>query len=153
MKSAILLFFLFATIALGATGEPPNPSDEFISPLLLYALFGLFFLVVGIVIVAIVIAVGIVFSATFVGILRRRFSSGFRAFHYQVWAIGGLLTGVCGLSVGSFFIRLQLDPFAILAIGSIVGVGSSLLLAFAFDRLARIAYQRFVTTLPNDRNI
>ena len=145
MKPAILLPFLLE-------GELPNTSDEFISPLLLYALYGLFFLVVTIVVAAIVIALGIVFSATFVGILRRRFSSGLRAFHYQLWAIGGLLTGICGLLLGSFFIGPRLDPFVILAVGSIIGVGGGLLLAFAFDRLARIAYQRFVTpTLPNDR--
>ena len=146
MKPPLPLLCLLGTIGLGATAEQPNASDEFISPMLLYGLCGWFLL-------GIIIFVGIIFMATLAGIIHRRFSAGLRAFHYLLWAIGGLLTGICSLWLGSCFIGIQLPPFAIATIGSVVGIGIGLLLAFAFDRLARIAYQRFVAhKLPNDRN-
>ena len=160
MKPAILLLFLFVTVALGATDEPPiDPSDDFGSPAfaLVCLCIVLFLVGVGIVVAAtvaisaaILIALGIVSSAAFIGILRRRFSSGFRALHYQLFAIAALPAGVGALWLGSHFFANHLHRRDILAIGSIGGICGGLLLAFAFDRLAGIAYRRFVSpAIPN----
>lgn len=163
MKSAILLLFLFATVALGATDSPHiDPSDDFSQMLFAFALVGicivLFLVGVGIVVAAVVaisaailVALGIVSSAAFVGILRRRFSSGLRAFHYQLFAVATIPAGIGALWVGSHFFTTHLRHRDILAIGSLAGICGGLLLAFAFDRLAGIAYRHFVTpSIPNE---
>ena len=162
VKPAILLLFLFATVALGATDEPPiDPSDDFSPMLFAFALIGfclvLFLVGAGIVVVAtvaisaaILTALGIVSSAAFIGILRQRFSSGFRALHYQLFAVAALPAGVGALWLGSHFFTTHLRHRDIFAIGSIAGICGGLLLAFAFDRLASIAYRRFVSpSIPN----
>ena len=162
MKPAILLLFLLAAIALGATDEPPiDPGDDFSPMLFAFVLIGicivLILIGVGIVITAIVAistailtALGIVSSAAFIGILRRRFSSGFRALHYQLFAVTALPAGIGALWLGSHFLTTNLRHRDILAIGSIAGICGGLLLAFAFDRLASFAYRRFVSpSIPN----
>ena len=162
MKPTILLLFLFVMVAIGATDEPPiDPSDDF-DPMLLPLVFvcicivlflvgvGFFAGAVAAVSAAILIALGIVSSAAFIGLLRRRFSSGFRALHYQLFAAAALPAGVGALWLGSHFFSTHLRDRDILAIGSIAGICGGLVLAFAFDRLAGVAYRRFVSpVIPN----
>ena len=160
------MLFLLATIALGATDEPPiDPSDDFSPMLFAFALIGICIVLVlvgvGIVVAAIVAisaailtALGIVSSAAFIGILRRRFSSGFRALHYQLFAVAALPAGIGALWLGSHFFTTHLRHRDILAIGSIAGISGGLLIAFAFDRLAGFAYRRFVLpSIPNATEI
>lgn len=158
MKPAILLLLLFATVALGVSDSLPMEPSDGGGPLFLmvFAFIGvcimLFLVGVGIVATSIaavsataLMALGIVSSATFVGILRRRFSSGLRTFHYQVCAVAAMPAGVGALWLGSHFFTTHLRHRDILLIGSVAGILSGLLLALAFDRLACITYRRFVT--------
>ncbi|MEZ0390480.1 MAG: hypothetical protein ACAI34_25600, partial [Verrucomicrobium sp.] len=69
---------------------------EPISPLLLWALFTMVIVILSVValvivaaFVAVLAAIGMVSSATLVGVWRKRWSSGLRAFHYQVCAFIG----------------------------------------------------------------
>jgi hypothetical protein len=156
-RIAVPLLFLFATVALGAVNEPPvDPGDDFSPMLFCFALFGLCIVLVligvGIVIAAIVaasaailVALGIVSTSALVGLLRRRFSSGLRAFHYQVCAVAALPAGVAALWFGLQLFRYPVSPWAVLAVGSVAGAGGGLVLAFAFDYAVRLAYRRFVT--------
>jgi hypothetical protein len=163
MKPSILLLFLFAAVAFGATDSPPVDANEEGFNLFLFG-----FLVVGICIVlflfavsivlgiiaavatTILVALGIISLSAFVGLLHRRFSSGFRALHYQVCAVAAMPAAIGALWLGSYIFTLHFQPRDILIVGSIAGLCSGLLLAFAFDRLVRIAYRRFATpSLPN----
>ena len=156
MKPAILLLLLFATISLGATDQPTiDPSDDF-SPMCFAFVLIAFCVVAFLVIVsiasaaisvacaAILIGLGILSSAALVGVLRRRFSSGLRALHYQICAVAGLPVGVATLWLGSLFFSAHLRHRDIFLVGSIAGIFSGLILAFAFDRLASIIYHRLV---------
>ena len=163
VKPAITLLFLFTTVALGTSVSPPMEPGDGGGPLFFMALafigISIMLFLVGVGIVAtgiaalsatILVALGIVSSAALVGILRRRFSSGFRAFHYQVCAIAAIPAGVGALWLGAHLFTTHLRHRDILAIGSVAGILSGLVLAFAFDRLASIAYRRFVTPpIPN----
>ncbi len=162
MTPAILLLTLIAKLTLGAADAPPiDPSND-LSPMcfvmLLIALCAVLFLVgagmvaAGAVAIsaAFLIALGIVSSATLIGVLRRRFSTGFRALHYQLCAVAALPAGIGALLIGAHFITTHLRLREILAIGSVAGICAGLLLAFVFDRLAAFAYRRFVaSTIPN----
>jgi hypothetical protein len=160
--TAVLLFFLVTGIAFGAADdpgfEPPDGSSPIMFGFVLIAFCVALFLVgVGIVVAAIVavsvvilIALGIVSAAACIGLLRRRFSSGFRALHYQVCAVAALPAGVGALFLGAHFFTPELGTRHILVIGSAAGIGAGLLLAFAFDWLAGLAYRRFVLPSISD---
>jgi len=156
LKPAISVFLLlFAALAFGAEGPPVEAGDDFGSPLLmlgflLVAMAVVVFLVgAGIAVAAVIImaaalcgVLGIVSSAAWVGLLRRRFSSGLRALHYQACILAALPAGVGSLWLGSHFFAPQLRGGQILAIGSLAGITAGLILALAFDRLAVIVYRR-----------
>ena len=89
-------------------------------------------------------ALGIISSSALIGIFRRRFSSGLRAFHYQLCAAIALPWGIGILWLGSALFHTDLTNRQILVIGSISGLCAGLLLAFAFDGIARSLYRRFV---------
>jgi len=151
LKPAISVFLLlFAALAFGAEGPPVDAGDDFGSPLLLVgfllvAMAVVVFLVgAGIAVAAVIImaaVLGIVSSAAWVGLLRRRFSSGLRALHYQACILAALPAGVGSLWLGSHFFAPQLRGGQILAIGSLAGITAGLILAVAFDRLAVIVYR------------
>lgn len=157
VKPAILLLFLFVSVALGATSDAPSDASEEIGPLLVPILaifFCLFLILVGIGIaaaaivaisVAIFIALGIVSSAALIGLLRRRLSSGFRALHYQVFAVAVLPAGIGALWLGSHLLSIRLSHREIFTIGSLAGICGGLLLAFVFDRMAGFAHRRFIS--------
>jgi hypothetical protein len=162
MKPALLLLLLFATAALGAPEAPPvDPSDDFSPMLLGFFVIGvcivLFLFAVSIIIgiiaavsTVVLIALGIVSSSAFIGLFCRRFSSGLRALHYQLCAVSALPLGVGTLWLGSYLFSIDLPPRYIFMIGSAAGLCGGLLVAFAFDRLAGIAYRHFVTrALPS----
>ena len=157
MKPAILLLFLFVSVALGAPDDLPIDTSEEIGPLvfpIMFIFLCIFLFLVGVGIVgaaivaisaAIFTALGIVSSAALIGILRRRFSSGFRALHYQLFAVAALPAGIGALWLGSHLFSTHLRHREIIAIGSLAGICGGLLLAFVFDRLASFTYRRFVS--------
>ena len=157
VKPAILLLPLLVTSALGVADSPPIEPDDDLSPMLLaFALVGLcivlFLVGAGVVAAAVfavsaatLVALGIVSSAVFVGILRRRFASGLRTLHYLVCAAAAIPAGLGALWIGSHFFTTPLRFRDILVIGSVAGICGGMLLAFAVDRVAGIAYRRFVT--------
>jgi hypothetical protein len=120
----------------------------------MFIFFCIFLFLVGIGIVgaaivaisaAIFTALGIVSSAALIGLLRRRFSSGFRALHYQLFAVAALPAGIGALWLGSHLFSIRLSHRGIFTIGSLAGICGGLLLAFVFDRLAGFAYRRFIS--------
>jgi len=100
---------------------------------------------------AVLVALGIVSSSAVVAVCCRRFSSGLLAFHYQLCAAVGLPAGVFVLWLGSLAFNLHLGARPILSRGSASGIAAGLLLAFAFDRLARLAYSVTVGSAPRRR--
>jgi hypothetical protein len=162
VKLASLLLFLWLTVALGVTDRPPmDPSDDFAPGLALFALFAIMVIfiliglgvVIGAVIVAslaAVAALGIVSSSALLGLYRRRFVSGLRAFHYQICAAAALPGGVGALWLGAHLFNISLRHREIIAIGAIAGICGGLVLAFVFDRLAGLVYRRFVAPVPPD---
>lgn len=116
---------------------------------------------VGIVVAAVVVAsaaaltgLGIVSSAVLVGLLRRRFSSGLRTFHYLACASIALPAGIGTLWLGSWLSHSGLSPAEILTIGSVSGIGGGLTLAFLFDLAARAIYRKwFAAGLPMESTV
>ncbi len=155
VKSAILLLLLFTVTAIGAIDTPPVEPIEEEFNLFLFGFFVigvcivLFLFAVSVVLgviaavaITILVALGIISSAAFIGLLHRRFSSGFRALHYQVCAVAAVPAAIGALWLGSHLFTLHLQPRDILTLGSIAGVCSGLMLAFAFDRLIGTALGR-----------
>jgi hypothetical protein len=155
VKTAISLLFLFATQVMAASAEQPiDPGDDFSPMLAVFALIAiliaLFLIGVGIFVAAAVAAslavlagLGIVSSAVLVGLVKRRFTSGLRALHYQVFALLAVPAGIGVLWLGSYLMQSQLSLTEILTIGSVAGIGGGLALAFLLDRLAGLIYRRF----------
>ncbi len=155
MKSAIPLLVLLATRVLGADAEVPiDPSDDFSPGFFMFALAAICvaLILVGIgIAVAVVVAasvaalagLGVVSSAVLIGLVRRRLSSGLRAFHYQICALLAIPAGIGALWLGNWLTGSQLGIGEILGIGSGAGIASGLAMAFLFDRLAVALYRRF----------
>lgn len=162
MKSVITLLFLLATRVLGADAELPiDPSDDFSPGLFMIAMaaicvalfligFGVAVAAVMAISVAALAGLGVVSSAVLIGMVRRRVSSGLRAFHYQVFALLALPAGIAVLWLGSHLTHSQLGPGEILIMGSLAGVGSGLALAFLFDRLAAALFRRITALGKGD---
>lgn len=163
MKKVIPLLFLLATRLPGADAQIPlDPGDDFSPGLFMIAMAAicitLFLVGVGIVVAAAVAAsvaalagLGVVSSAVLVGLLKHRFSSGLRAFHYQIFALLAVPAGIGALWLHSYLTHSQLGPGEILIMGSLAGVGAGLALAFLFDRLAVALYRRFAVPGGSDR--
>ncbi len=94
--------------------------------------------------IAVLITLGITSSAVMIGLLRRKLSSGFRAFHYQLCVFIGIPAGVGALGCADWFLGYGIRPGMILAVGGLGGACAGLVLAFVCDQLARILYRRFV---------
>lgn len=146
-------------MALGAADQPPfDPSDDFAPGLGIFALFaivaililvgvGIVFAILAIVAVALVAALGTVSSSALLGFYRRRFSTGLRAFHYQICAIAAIPAGIGILWLGSTVFDVQLSFSRILGIGAISGISGGLLVALALDKLSGSIYLRMITPL------
>lgn len=89
-------------------------------------------------------ALGIVSSSVYVGFYHRRFSTGFRALHYQALALLGLPGGIGIFWLGTRLFHANLPLSEILFIGALTGLGAGVALAFLFDRAATLAYQLIV---------
>lgn len=158
LKPVIALFMLlFAALAFGAEALPVDAGDDFGSPLLLvgFMLIGMtvvvFLVGAGIAVTGVIAmsaalcaGLGIVSTAAWVGLVRRRCSSGLRALHYQVCALAAMPAGIGALWLGSHYFAPQLRGGQILVIGSLAGMAGGLLLALAFDRLVGIMYRRMI---------
>lgn len=119
-----------------------------VAGLIAFFLIG-FGIVVGAIVmasIAVLISLGIVSSAVIVGIVRRRFSSALRTFHYLVCAVITLPAGVAAFWLVSHLITTKMVAFEILTAGSVIGLTSGLALAFLFDQLAGIIYRRFANS-------
>jgi hypothetical protein len=157
VNAAIPLFLTLTTTALGITDDHlDGPADDF-SPVIFFAMMiflcvllflivagiaaGIVVSIVAIVSAALLTALGIVSSSAFIGVFRRRFSSGLRALHYQICAVAAVPAGMGAVGLGSRILHASLPLHEILTVGAIAGVCAGLVLAFAFDILARIAYR------------
>lgn len=137
------------------TAEAPiDPSDDF-APGMLFILLAalciaLILIGVGIVVagiiaasVAVLAGLGIVSSAVLIGMLRRRFSSGLRAMHYQFCTVVAIPAGIGILWLGSYLTHSELSPRETLTIGSLAGACGGLAFAFLFDLVISAVYRRF----------
>ena len=145
---ACLLPFLAS--ALDAT--PPDDDGPF-SPMLLGALFTLVILGICIVVAlivavsaAIMLGLGMVSSSALIGLLRQRVSSGLRALHYQVFAVLGIPSGIGLLWCAARLLGPHPSPLLLLAMGSVAGLCTGLLLAFLIDCVATVARRRFISS-------
>lgn len=161
MKPALPLLLLLATRVLAAQAELPIDSSDDFSPglfMIMVAAIGVALLLIGCgIVIAAVIAIsaaalaglGIVSSAVLIGMLRRRVSSGLRAFHYQVFALLAIPAGIGALWLGSYLAHSPLGIGEVVIMGSVAGASSGLVLAFLFDRLAGALYRRFTADKPD----
>ncbi len=154
MHRVLGIFLSLVTLASAKTAEVPlDPSDDFSPGMLAITLIALFVVlvlfVISIVIVAIttvclliLIALGIISTATLTGILRRKFSSGLRALHYQLCAAVGLPAGIAAFWGGVWLFSSDIPAPAILVIGGAIGICTGLIIAFILDHAAGIAYRQ-----------
>ena len=155
LKPALTFLLLTGTVAFGAVAETPvDPSDDFSPMMLAMTLIALFVVlllfVIAVVLVAIaavcsiiLISLGIVSTAALTGLLRRKFSSGLRALHYQVCAAVGLPAGVAGFWGIAYLLGSEMPFAAILIIGGAAGICAGLVIAFVLDHAAGIAYRYY----------
>lgn len=152
------LLFLLATRLLAAQAEMSiDTSDDFapgqlfivliaIGTLIILIGVGIFAAAVIAAATAIMVALGITSTAVLTGLLRRRFSSGLRVLHYQLFAVAAMPAGVGILWLGTWMADSAMRPRFILITGSLAGACAGLALAFSFDLLAKALYRRFVTS-------
>lgn len=155
MKTALPFLFLLIPLALHAAGATPDYADDNdFSPLCfaLACVFGCILLVViglclgiGLITVlcgAVLAGLGLVSSSVFIGLVRKRFLSGLRAFHYQVIAALGFPAGIFAMAMGRWLFSMHMRGRDVVLIGSIAGVCGGLLFAFLLDHLAAILVRR-----------
>ena len=148
--------FAMTSVVVATEVADTLPSDDGFDPGLLFValFFGAVLLVlvgIGIIIglvclacAAVFVALGIVSSSALIAILRRRFSAGFRALHYQVLALIALPCGIGALWLGCALFEFHLRHRYILAIGSAVGILAGISIAYILDLSIRFVYRRFV---------
>ncbi len=154
LRLAAVLLFLFMPLAFGIDNAPGSEPDDDFSPMGLFMLIfvicvvlvglGIVFGVLAALSLGLLAALGIISSSAYVGFYHRRFSSGFRALHYQACALLGLPGAVGILWLGARLFHADLPLYEILFIGALAGIGAGVALAFVFDRLATLTYQHLV---------
>jgi hypothetical protein len=160
--TAITLFAMTSVVAAAEAADTIPPDDGFDPGLLFAALFfgAVILVLVGIGIIiglvcvacaAVLIAVGVVSSSALIAILRRRFSAGFRALHYQVLALIAMPCGIGALWLGCALFGFHLRHRYILAIGSAIGILAGISIAYILDLFVRFVYRRFVPV--SDSNV
>lgn len=154
----ILLLPLLLAVAMGQEPVDPTalePADDFSPMLFLFALIAvavmLFLLgvalVVGMVVamaLGLLMVLGILSSSALLGILRRKFSTGLRALHYQLCAVVMIPAGIGALWLVRAVSDVSLGTREILWIGALAGLCGGLLLAFVVDRIVVAIYRRMV---------
>ena len=144
-----------AVAAAAEVADTIPPDDDFAPGLFFGAIFFVAVLLVligiGIVIglvcvgcAAVFVALGIVSSSALIAILRRRFSAGFRALHYQLLAAIALPCGIGALWLSSALFEFHLRHRYILLIGSAIGIMAGICIASILDRFVRFVYRRFI---------
>ncbi len=144
-----------AVVVAAEASDALPPDDDFAPGLLFGALFfgAVLLVLVGLGIIigfgciacaAVFIALGIVSSSALIAILRRRFSAGFRALHYQVLALIALPCGIGALWLGCALFEFHLRHHYILVVGSAFGILAGISIAFILDRFIRFVYRRFM---------
>jgi hypothetical protein len=154
MNLAFSFLWLIAAIRLGAEFDDPSMDGPF-SPMLLMLLSTLFLVVLVILVLAIIVivvtaltAIGIVSSSALIGVFRRRWSTGLRAFHYQLCAVLGVACGI-GLTWGVARLSdVQFSVREVLAVGALAGLCGGTLMAFVMDRLVCMVHRRYFPAMP-----
>lgn len=153
--ASVASFTMTSVCAAAEVAGAVPPEDDFAPGLFIGALFICVVLlvligvgiVIGIVCAACATAfvgLGIISSSAFVAILRRRFSAGFRALHYQLSAVIGWPCGISALWLGRALFEFPLRNRDLLIFGSAGGILAGICLAFGLDRLVRLAYRRLI---------
>ena len=96
---------------------------------------------------ALLVALGVVSSATLLALLRRRLSTGFRALHYQFTVLMGLPSGAAAGYFGAGFLHLSFRQREVLLWGAVGGAAAAGLLALASDYAVSLAYRRLAGLL------
>jgi hypothetical protein len=149
-----LLFFLTLPVFAAAAEVPMEPVDDFSPMLFLMAILGILVMLVvlGIclavaaitaVCLLVLIALGILSTSALTGLLRRKFSSGLRALHYQACAAIALPVGAALAWLGVWFFNSSAHLPSALAIGALSGVCAGLTIACVLDRAAMTAFAWF----------
>ena len=152
--TALTLMFMPLVVRAAADSSPtevlPDPGPLF--GILLFGGACLVLIGIGIVLAlaglafsALLVAFGIVSTSALVALIHRRFSSGLRALHYQLFALAAAPCGVIVLEFGAWLFHLHLRHRYILLFGLLAGVGAGVAIAFLFDRVARFVYHRFIS--------
>jgi len=155
MHPILGILLLLTLPAFAADAEVPiEPVDDFSPILYLMAIVAILVMLVvlGIclavaaisaVCLVVLVALGILSTSALTGILRRKFSSGLRALHYQACAAIALLVGA---GLAWLAARLFGSPShlpAAIVIGAISGICAGLTIAYILDRAAAATYQYF----------
>jgi predicted membrane-bound spermidine synthase len=153
VTSSILLLWPSVAFAATEVAQAVPPDDDF-SPAVFFAFLlicAVCLVLIGIGLVAalaslafatLLVAFGIVSSSALIALFRRRFSAGFRAFHYQLCAAVVAPCGIAALWVGSSLFHFHFRHRYILVVGLLAGTVAGIALAFTLDRLFRLAYRR-----------
>lgn len=157
----ILLFLTFPAFA-AAMEVPHEPIDDFSPMLAIMAILAILVMIVVLCICLVLaaitavcllalIALGILSTSALTGILRRKFSSGLRALHYQACAAIALPVGAALAWLAVWLFDFTQNLPAALAIGGLAGVLAGLTIAYILDRAAMAAYLYFEKrkTSPN----
>ncbi len=149
MKLTFPLLLLTATLGAQET-LPIDPSDDFSPLLALMALLAILVMlimlciclalaVIAAICILILVALGIISTSALTGILRRKFSSGLRAFHYQACAAIAVAAGAGLAYIVSHLMNQPENLPATLAVGAAAGVCAGLAIAYIMDRAASAA--------------
>ncbi|MDB4618114.1 hypothetical protein OAG53_00405 [Akkermansiaceae bacterium] len=156
MKFLLHFIFLLAdpSLALGPAGE--DYLDDGGSPMLFFFLLTALAIVLiligmGIVLGVAVVAsaitlagLGIISTAALMGLMKKRFSSGFRALHYQVCALLALPCGIGAVWFGRMLCHWGLSNATVMLSGTLIGISAGLGLAFIFDRVVVVAHRKWI---------
>lgn len=164
MRALLLLFLALAlSNAAAFAGNEPlqfDPDDGPPGALLFLAILGvgiaLFVAGIGFAFAVfaagcavLLVGVGIFSSSVIIGILRRRVSSGLRAFHYLMCtAIAGPAT-MGALWLARTVIPIKLSTSAVCIFGFVAGVLGGLLFAFQMEVVARVIRRRYFPPVSN----
>ena len=160
MKSLALILFLLGAIAMTAAAATNTvvramPQDDGFSPAILFGLLlciAVFVVLIGIGVVvgfvalvctAIFVMAGVISLSVLVGMVRRRFSAGLRALHYQVSALISLPAGIGVLWLGCWIFNYHMRHRYIVAVGALIGILAGVAMAFIIDRFFRMVSRRF----------
>ncbi len=157
----LAISFAMATMSFASEVVDPLPPDDDMAPGLFFGavfVIGVLLVLVGVGIVigllcvaciAIFVTLGILSSSVIFAILRRRFSAGFRALHYQLLAVIALPFGIVSLWLACRLFDFHLQKSSILLVGSGIGSVAGISIAFVIDHSVRYVCRRFITVVAS----